>query len=275
MNLANINTAVKVARSAWDKFSEVREEKAREAYATLESAANSVTENIQDSDLFPQSRQQAGAVTKAAHARLERTLEELATRRDEAREELTDHVAEARKEAALAVKEAKKSGKKQVKAARKEAKATARSAAKNLRAQAKARTKAAKTAKKKQKGSTFWSIAGILALIAALGGAAFYLVRNVFVKETPSENPPRVEEFGADKVQGSTLVYTSTSAADDAPAKESDLVEQGVTERDEELLGSLDEQLAKHAKEDAGEDAEEDAEDTDGEDGAKHRLNES
>lgn len=267
MNLANINTAVKVARSAWDKFSEVREEKAREAYATLESAAKSVTENIQDSDLFPQSRQQAGAVTKAAHARLERTLEELAARRDEAREELTDRVAEARKEAALAVKEAKKSGKKQVKAARKEAKATAKSADKKLRAQAKARTKAAKAAKK-QKGSTFWSIAGILALIAALGGTAFYLVRNVFVKETPSENPPRVEEFGADKVQGSTLVYTSTSAADDAPAKESDLVEQGVTERDEELLGSLDEQLAKHAKEDA-------EEDTDGEDGAKHRLNES
>ena len=66
--------------------------------------------------------------------------------------------------------------------------------------------------------------------------------------------------------QGSTLVYTSTTeddakapaatattsttaGANAVPTHTSDLAEDGVVERDEELLGSLDEQLAQHREE--------------------------
>ena len=53
------------------------------------------------------------------------------------------------------------------------------------------------------------------------------------------------------------MVYTSTTEDDTkVPAQGSDLAEDGVVERDEELLGSLDEQLAKHrAEETAVQDA--------------------
>ncbi|MCP6134214.1 hypothetical protein NL393_34080, partial [Klebsiella pneumoniae] len=43
------------------------------------------------------------------------------------------------------------------------------------------------------------------------------------------------------------MVYTSTT--EDDAKRGSDLAEEGVVERDEELLGSLDEQLAKHREE--------------------------
>lgn len=196
---ANITFAARVARIVWKKYKDVREKKAREAYASLEAAAQAVTANMRDSDLFPPSRAQAGAVTKAVHARLERAVEEFAAR---------------------GAQEAKG---------------------------------------KKTRDKKLRVCAGIAALVAGIGGAAYYVLREVFVRETPSENPPRVEEFGADTVKGSRLVYTSTSADDH---EKSDLVEEGVTERDEELLRSLDEQLAKNAEEASTENA------------PKHRLNE-
>ena len=91
-------------------------------------------------------------------------------------------------------------------------------------------------------------------MIAAVLGGVYYLLRR---NDTPGEVPPRVEDF-ADKSEpdatGSTLVYTSTTEDDvkeGAPVSGAtkvagDLAEEGAEERDEELLNSLEEQLAAH-----------------------------
>ena len=217
MNLSNVSTAINVASSAWSKINEVREEKARKAYAALEEAASSAAEKVEGAEIFPEARKQAGAVTQAAHARIERALAELAAARQQAADEVATKAASAKKD----FKRAKKDANKVV----------------------------AKVAqpKKKDKKNIFWPIAGVFALIAAVSGGLYYFLRK---KETPSEEPPRVEEFGADNVQGSTLVYTSTTEdAKEAKQDAGELAEDGVEERDEELLDSLDEQLAKHRME--------------------------
>ncbi|MGO3269287.1 MAG: hypothetical protein ACTIKV_06595, partial [Corynebacterium casei] len=107
--------------------------------------------------------------------------------------------------------------------------------------------------KSKSKAKSFFSIAGIIALIAAaLGGVYYWLRRN----DTPGEVPPRVEDFadkpGTPDTSGSTLVYTSTTEDDQKDkagvkvGSAGDLAEDGAEERDEELLNSLEEQLAAH-----------------------------
>lgn len=119
-------------------------------------------------------------------------------------------------------------------------------AAKKRLAKAADNTPARKRAKKARRRRN-WSLAGLATLlIAAVGGAVYWFTRQ---QEAPGDTPPRVEDF---------------SGADDAPATESRLVystttpgspEEGVSERDEELLGSLDEQLEKHrlaAEDEAG-----------------------
>ena len=80
----------------------------------------------------------------------------------------------------------------------------------------------------------------------------YWLRRN----DTPGEVPPRVEDFadrpGTPDTSGSTLVYTSTSEDDQKDkagvkvGSAGDLAEDGAEERDEELLNSLEEQLAAH-----------------------------
>ena len=65
----------------------------------------------------------------------------------------------------------------------------------------------------------------------------------------------------------STLVYTSTSEND----TQSDLVEVGAV-RDEELLGSIDEQLAKHREEEAAQPADTTRVTDDHQNEGKHRL---
>lgn len=208
MNLSTINTAVSVASSVWGKINDAREEKAREAYAALEKAAKVAADKAEAADLFPESRQQAGAVTQAAHARLERALADFNAAREDVTAAVTKEVATKKKDL------------------RKAANKKAQKKAKELE---KAR---------KPKRSNFWPVAGVLALISAVAGGAYYYLNSK--KEAPSQEPPRVEEFGADKVQGSTLVYTSTT-------------EEPVSERDEELLNSLEEQLANLETENSGE----------------------
>lgn len=255
MNPTYIGPALKAAQSAWAKFAEYREDKQREAYDALATAAETASSSLDDN--FPRARKEAGNVTKAAHARLERTLAELADRPEEVAEELGDRVAEAKKAGRAQVKEARKEAKAATKQARKESKRTQKQLFKKNKqvskkidkARAKALKKAQARAAKKEKGSKFWPIAAVLAVISAIAGGVYYWLRK---NDTPATEPPRVEEFGADKVQGSTLVYTSTSAADDladTPADKaavhSDLAEEGVVERDEKLLGDIDEQIAK------------------------------
>ncbi|MDO5513326.1 hypothetical protein [Corynebacterium sp.] len=95
-----------------------------------------------------------------------------------------------------------------------------------------------------------WSLAGLAALlVAAIGGAVYWFTRQ---QQAPGDTPPRVEDFsGADTTEApateSTLVYSTETPG--SP-------EEGVAERDEELLGSLDDQLSKHrqaAEDEAGE----------------------
>ena len=107
-------------------------------------------------------------------------------------------------------------------------------------------TPARKRAKKAQCRRN-WSLAGLATLlIAAIGGAVYWFTRQ---QQAPGDTPPRVEDFSGGEAPAteSTLVYSTTTPG--SP-------EEGVSERDEELLGSLDEQLEKHrlaAEDEAGE----------------------
>ena len=247
MSLSTLSTALTVGKSAWKKFSDFRDEKAREAYTALEDAAKNVDNATQD--WFPESRKQAGFVTQAAHSRLERALEDLNSRRQDV--------------TAAAVSKAEELSSDSKKAARKNRKKLNKKASK---AAQRAEKKVAKASGKKRGGfSKFF----LFALVSAIIGAVFYALRG---KDAPSTKPPRVEEHSgdADKAAASTLVYSSTTdsttdSAEEPAKKESDLVEEGVKERDEELLGSIDAQLAEldaEAEESAEEPAEESAEES-------------
>ena len=141
MNPTTLNVAFKTASNLWSQFNNYREEKSREAYTALEEAAQKMDER--DNGSFAESRRQAGAVTRAAHSRLERALEEFNNYREDATERLNDAKEEATKKAKKARKQAKKDSQK---------------AQKNLK------KKSAKVAKKqkKQKSSKGWIFAGII-----------------------------------------------------------------------------------------------------------------
>lgn len=260
MNPTAISASVSLATTLWNRFKDYRDEKALEAYTALEAAAAEVEERSKDA--FPEARRSAGAVTQAAHERLERTIAELKDRGQEVSKQASERFDEVRKDAKKAQKNVKKQSRKQAKAARKAAD--------------KAQKRSAKKFKninfgKEKKSSKFWPFALILALISAIGGGLYYFFK--IRKEEASEVPPRVEDFttGADAAaEGSTLVYTSTTEDDH---KVSDLAEEGVVERDEELLGSIDEQLAKHKEEaEAAADADTSRITDDRDDEGKHRL---
>lgn len=244
MNPTTLNVAFKTASNLWSQFNNYREEKSREAYTALEEAAQKMDER--DNGTFAEPRRQAGAVTRAAHSRLERALEEFNDYREDATERLNDAKEEATKKAKKARKQAKKDSQK---------------AQKNLK------KKSAKVAKKqKKKSSKGWIFAGIIALLSAAAGAAYYWLRS---NDKPSQTPPRVDDFQSDShtAPESTLVYTSTSEND----TQSDLVEEGAV-RDEELLGSIDEQLAKHREEEAAQPADTTRVTDDHQNEGKHRL---
>ncbi|QNE88637.1 hypothetical protein H0194_05830 [Corynebacterium incognita] len=170
MNPTTLKATYNVAASLWNRFNEYRAEKAQEAYSALAGAVETV-----DDDMFPATRREAGALTRAAHARLEKQKEELPPK----------------------------------------------------------------------KKKNYWLPALLIAAGAAIGGAFYFFKK----REEPLEEPPRTDDF-----EGSTLVYTSTTE-DDLLERQAasdpeypDMVEEPVTERDEELLGSIDEQLEAHRK---------------------------
>ena len=244
MNPTTLNVAFKTASNLWSQFNNYREEKSREAYTALEEAAQKMDER--DNGTFAEPRRQAGAVTRAAHSRLERALEEFNDYREDATERLNDAKEEATKKAKKARKQAKKDSQK---------------AQKNLK------KKSAKVAKKqKKKSSKGWIFAGIIAVLSAAAGGVYYWLRS---NDKPSQTPPRVDDFQSDSdtAPESTLVYTSTSEND----TQSDLVEEGAV-RDEELLGSIDEQLAKHREEEAAQPADTTRVTDDHQNEGKHRL---
>ena len=202
-------------------------------------------------DRFPEARREAGAVTKAAHSRLERALEELKERSEDTAEKLAAAAEDAQNKASSKLSKAQKQADKKASKVRKQAEKKAAKADKNAKKKAAlVRKKARKAAGKEKKGSKVWLISALVAAVAAIAGGVYYFFTQ---KKEESKVPPRVEDFATPSTsapQGSTLVYTSTTEDDTkVPAQGSDLAEDGVVERDEELLGSLDEQLAKHREE--------------------------
>lgn len=255
MNPIAAQQALKVASSLWGQFNKYRKEKAAEAYSALEDAASTVKDNANSfsddvESRFPEARKQAGAVTKAAHDRVERALSEFNSRGEEASERLVSAASDFSDRAEKATRSTRKKTRKQAAQATKAAQAKRKQLEKT--ANKKLDRKLGKK-KSKSKAKSFFSIAGIIALIAAaLGGVYYWLRRN----DTPGEVPPRVEDFadkpGTPDTSGSTLVYTSTTEDDQKDkagvkvGSAGDLAEDGAEERDEELLNSLEEQLAAH-----------------------------
>ncbi|WP_237792240.1 hypothetical protein [Corynebacterium accolens] len=230
MNPTAVNMALKTGSNLWKQLRDYRQEKSRETYTALEEAARQMQK--EDNSAFDEARKQAGAVTQAAHSRLERALEEFNNYREDAVERFDEAKKEAKKKATKAAK---------------------------------------KQTKKDKKSSKFWTVAGIVALLAAATGAIYAWLRS---NDKPSQTPPRVDDYRGgtqNTAPESTLVYTSTSEA--KHEADSDLAEEGAV-RDEELLGSIDEQLAKHREEEeaAAEEADTTRITDDHQSEGKHRL---
>ncbi|WP_284864835.1 hypothetical protein [Corynebacterium rhinophilum] len=226
MNPTVVKMAFKTGSNMWKQLRDYRQEKSRETYTALEEAAQQMQK--EDNNAFDEARKQAGAVTQAAHSRLERALEDF----NNYREDAVERFDEAKKKATKAAK---------------------------------------KQTKKDKKSSKFWTVAGIVALLAAATGAIYTWLRS---NDKPSQTPPRVDDYRGNTqntAPESTLVYTSTSEA--KPENDSDLAEEGAV-RDEELLGSIDEQLAKHREEEeaAAEEADTSRITDDHQSEGKHRL---
>lgn len=244
-----------------------------------------------------EARAAAGPVTRASHVRLHNRRNRLARWKaaadfldfEKAKDGLTSSAEEAKKSLDKTLKPWKKKAQKQSKQVQKAADKARRNAEKKISSKQakKARKRADKAAKKANKqfgpaavraqrrknqaanvGKNVGIGAAVIALLAALGAAVYWF----FLRkpETPAERPPRVEEHSGKKE--ATLVYSSNSEDDltadaaeaaDTPAREKvagDLAEEPA-ERDEELLGSIDEQLAAHREqEDAVAEAAEGAE---------------
>lgn len=99
--------------------------------------------------------------------------------------------------------------------------------------------KAGLTKKKRSAGAQAVRCSLYTVVLAALG-AAVYFLWDKFSGSGVSDEPPRVEDFGADTVntEESRLVYSTQTP------------EEGIPERDEELLSSLEEQLKNSEKND-------------------------
>ena len=77
MSSANVNLRIArdLSSTGWEKFKDYRDKKSQEAFEFLESAAKTVDKSAEKH--FPEARKEAGKLTKAAHARLEKSIESL------------------------------------------------------------------------------------------------------------------------------------------------------------------------------------------------------
>ncbi|AWB80949.1 hypothetical protein C3B44_00115 [Corynebacterium yudongzhengii] len=197
-------------------------------------------------------RAAAGPVTQAAHVRLNNRKNRLARRRaavdafdfDKAKDQLLDGAEEAKKTVSKKLKPWKKKAKKQ---SRKIEKAAEKA---RKRAEKKARAKQRRQQRRKV-GKNLGIVAAVLAALSAVAAAVYWF----FFRQqgqAPATRPPHVEEHAGKKE--ATLVHTSRSEDDlEAEPAEAEPREKLASElaaepaeRDEELLGSIDEQLAAH-----------------------------
>lgn len=244
MNPLTLKMALSAASSLWGRSKDFRERKSREAYDALAETAGSLDGlKERSSELFDDSRREAGAVTKAARARLEKVLADVDDRRELAEEE----TGKARKAFAKTRKDLRKDASKRARTAGKAAEKAARK-------------KARKDRGEKRRKSL--SRMGLVALILTMVGALYYWFTR---RPDRATTPPKVQDFTGEETTPEAearLVY-STSTPDETEQKSpaGDLAEDPA-ERGEELLEALDEQLEAHRSEQLNQTSEEDNMDT-------------
>ncbi|CAB0717282.1 hypothetical protein FRC0084_02283 [Corynebacterium diphtheriae] len=152
--------------------------------------------------------------------------------RDSAVENVTSLAGQARKRLDAALADAQNTAE----STKKDVTKTSKKLSKKARKQAQ---KAGLTKKKRSAGAQAARCSLYTVVLAALGAAAYFLW-DKFSGSGVSDEPPRVEDFGADTVntEESRLVYSTQTP------------EEGIPERDEELLSSLEEQLKNSEKND-------------------------
>lgn len=152
--------------------------------------------------------------------------------RDSAVENVTSLAGQARKRLDAALADAQNTAE----STKKDVTKTSKKLSKQARKQAQ---KAGLTKKKRSAGAQAARCSFYTVVLAALGAAAYFLW-DKFSGSGVSDEPPRVEDFGADTVntEESRLVYSTQTP------------EEGIPERDEELLSSLEEQLKNSEKND-------------------------
>lgn len=206
-----------------------------------------------------QARALAGPVTQAAHVRLDNRRARLEQRKaaedaldfDKLKEAVSSSADQAGKAVRSKLKPWKKKVKKQSKAVEKAATKARQKAEKKVR---RGRKNLNGQNKPKKTWRNLGIVAALVALLAALAGAVYYFIFGghgpsgpagvADAKKEPAKTPPRVEEHASEKA--ANLVY-STSTDKPAQSLAGDLAEEPA-ERDEELLGSIDEQLAAHRR---------------------------
>ncbi|MCQ4619516.1 hypothetical protein KBX17_03675 [Corynebacterium sp. CCUG 65737] len=231
MNLRNIRLAMKVANHFYGQYRDLNQAEKRNVYEAVRVLANPSRgvdaddlkdidniDDIIDESRFSEARREAGDITRAAHARLDRRRAQF---------------------------DSDQLGKRVLKNAEKTAK-------KNKR-------------KKQAKG--IGAATGVLALLAAIGGAVWYFFLREEPKQAPRKDhrPVKKTDEHTNSDGSVTHVYsTTTSQRTQAQGETADKIGSGnrveneaagahsahgplseePAERDEELLSSIDEQLS-------------------------------
>ena len=235
MGSANVNLRIarNLSSTGWEKFKDYRDKKSQEAFDFLESAAKTVDKTAEKH--FPEARKEAGKLTKAAHARLDKSLESLqGTGRELADGNVSETVENVREAASENFSKATKKAQKQAKKLRKKAdkklgrknrKRLSRAEKKANAAAQKVKDKAAKKLNKKTKSQSKSRGFGFYALWAAVLAAVVGVVAYVLNKRNSGaqEQPPHVSDYSSNTT--STLVYSSTSE-DDLEAPNADASEE-------------------------------------------------
>lgn len=209
MNLRNIRIASAVAGTLFNRYRDLNNEQKRDVYEAVRLMAHDNNdETEEDTSTYSAARLQAGDVTRAAHARLDR-------RRALFEAEQLDKKEKEELETALKKqKRQKKQGKK------------------------------SRTSGKSGNGIALGAL--ILALLAAIAGGVYYFIfgtdspapaKKAPAKKVPQESAP--VKPTVQKTQPPTMGSTrATGVKDHGPLSEEP------AERDEELLSSIDEQLS-------------------------------